>query len=213
MKKNIILRLRILLVFMMTSLTLCAEEPVVFCIEFLNCKRIQIGNEWLKTHETFLSNKIIHWKNGRQYMRVRSLNNPKKVYGVTMEGFKEAKVQTLHDFLVKTNSTSSRGDMTSKHYSKVRHYLVDTLLFQAFDKLQSDVLIEAVWKKEDGTEQVTRLQRTSDNAFYIVTRDILGQGTYTDSILLDIRERPANNDWTNRVYRNIPIRCLPLVIK
>lgn len=213
MKMIYIFRMFIMASFIMSVKTLDAMEPEMFRIEFMNCKKIQIGKEWLRTKETFMSDKVIQWENGRQYMRVRSLRDPNMVFGITYEGFKEMKVKTLYEFLVKTKSTSTRGKLFSRHYSQVRHYLVDTLLFQAYDEPQSDIVTEAVWLRPDGREKVTRLQRTTDNTFYIVNRNILDQGTIPDSLLLDIRERSSNDDWINRIYRQIPIICLPTTVK
>ena len=198
--------------FLLTATSLQAEEPDLYRIEFMNCKRIQVGEKWFRIHDVFDGKDTVRWKNGRQFMRVRNVKTQKE-YALTLDGFEAAKVQTLHDFLIKTNSVSTRGFVGTRHYSQVVHYLVDSLHFQAFDDPQPDVVTEVVWKRLNGREQVTRIQRTSDNSYYIVTRAILGRGTPPDSLLLDIRERSIKEGWVNRVYHQIPVRCLPPKMK
>ena len=207
---NIILLLTLFALFQAVISPPANEE--LFRIEFMNCKRIQVGEKWLRRNDTFEDPKTIHWTNAKQYMRVRSLKTQKE-FGLSMEVFAEAKVQNLRDYLMKTNSASTRGVARKLHYSQVRHYLVDSLHFQAFDAPQPDVVTEAVWQRPDGSEQVTTLERTEDNAFYVVKRDILGRGTPPDSLRLDIQERSTKENWTNRIYRQIPIRCLPQKVK
>ena len=207
MKRGYVILILVMLMFVINKLQ--AGEPEKYRIEFMNCKRILVGDKWLKQFDTFDSSMKIHWKNGRQYLRVRCLKNQKE-YGLNMDSFIEAKVQTLSDFLIKSNSVSTRGYSSSQHYSQVRHYLVDSLHFQAFDEPQSDVVTEAIWQHPDGKKYVTPVQRTSDDAFYIITRETLGFSNPPDSLFLDIQERSTKDNWTNRIYRKIPIRCLPL---
>ena len=212
MKREYMIPILTLLMLLLTVVDLKAGNPEKYRIEFMNCKRILVGDKWLRVNDIFEDPMTIHWQNGKQFMRVRSLQTQKE-YSLNKEMFVEAKVQNLHDFLFKSKSPSTRGYSFVLHYSQINHYLVDTLHFQAFDEPQPDVVTEAVWKKDDGSEQVTKLKRTTDNAFYIVTRKILGTGKAPDSLRLDIRERSIKENWTNRIYRQIPIRCLPLSIK
>ena len=208
-RKHIILTL---LMLIPAVVKLQAGEPEKYRIEFMNCKRILVGNKWLKNNDTFEDPMTIHWKNGKQYLRVRSLKTQKE-YGLNMDAFIEAKVQNLRDFLIKTNSVSTRGRSRFQHYSQVVHYLVDSLQFQAFEEPQPDVVTEAIWQQRNGSKHVTPIQRTPDNKFYIITRDVLGAETPPDSLLLDIQERSIKENWRNRVYRQIPIRCLPIEVE
>lgn len=210
---NVPLRhLLLLLVSVLGTVNLCAAEAEQYYIEHMNCKQILVGDRWCRKHDVFTCNQTIHWTKGTQYMRVRSLVS-QKVYHLTMAGFQEQRARTLQEFLVNTSSASTRGMGQQRHYSRVRHYLVDTLCFQAFDEPQSGVLTEAVWLRSDGQEVITPLRRTPDGTHYVVTRSILGRGTPPDSLQLDIRERSTQEDWVNRVYRHIPVICLPKKVK
>ena len=104
-----------------------AEE---FRILYLNTENIKIGKTVYNVGDTFNDNEKIYWKDGKQAMKVISLDT-KKQYVLVSEDFKKRKMKSARDFIVKNNRLSTRGQ---GNLSTVRRqigdhiYLLDSIL-------------------------------------------------------------------------------------
>lgn len=176
-------------------------------IEFLNCQAIKIGNVMKRVGDEFNGNQRIYWTNSRQFMKVRHVKTLRE-YKLTCHGFKKYdNPKSLSDFLVQERSLGSRGNASSTHYTQQDHYLIDTLLFEAYNGTDPKMITEAVWMSGK-QEIVTPIIRTPDDKFYIVSTAVFGIKKAQD-IKLTIRERSNDNSWINNVYQNIPIIHIP----
>lgn len=79
-----------------------------FKILFLNTENIKIGKTVRTVGDTFSDGEKIFWKDGKQAMKVISLES-KKQYVLVSEDFKQKKVKSTKDFIVKNNRLSTRG--------------------------------------------------------------------------------------------------------
>ena len=95
----------LLLSLLLASFTLRMED---FKILFLNTENIKIGNTIRKVGDTFSDGDKIVWKDGKQAMKVVSLET-KKQYVLVSEDFKQRKIKSAKDFIIKSNRMSSRG--------------------------------------------------------------------------------------------------------
>lgn len=206
----------------MAALTFCLhstsenrEKDKLYIITFLNTKTIQIGDRQLRKGDTFYSGQTIHWKkDNRHTMRVRVIGKDGKPHGEEItcnrEGFckyKQKGLLSLFDYLTQERSLGTRGKQERKdHYSYKTHYLIDTLMLPT--KATSVVLpAEAIWKHHD-KEIITPISRSHDGRFYVISLDIYANCKPRD-IKLSIRERDAEIEWINFVYRDIPIMFIP----
>lgn len=93
----------ILLLFL--SVSTRAED---FKILFLNTESIKIGLSQKKVGDVFTDGEKIYWKDGKQAMKVLSLES-KKQYVLVSEDFKQRKMKSAKDYVVKSNRLSTRG--------------------------------------------------------------------------------------------------------
>lgn len=90
---------------LLASVSMRAED---FKILFLNTENIKIGKTVRTVGDTFSDGEKIFWKDGKQAMKVISLES-KKQYVLVSEDFKQKKVKSTKDFIVKNNRLSTRG--------------------------------------------------------------------------------------------------------
>ena len=95
----------LLLSLLLASFSLRAED---FKILFLNAENIKIGNTIRKVGDSFSDGDKIFWKDGKQAMKVISLET-KKQYVLVSEDFKQKKIKSAKDFIIKSNRMSTRG--------------------------------------------------------------------------------------------------------
>ncbi len=93
------------LLSLVISASLYAED---FKILFLNTESIKIGSTTYTVGDVFSDTEKIHWKNGKQAMKVLSLETNKQ-YVLVSEDFKQRKLKSAKDYLVKNNRLSTRG--------------------------------------------------------------------------------------------------------
>ena len=94
-----------LLVLLLVSASLHAED---FKILFINTESIKIGKNTCVAGDVFSDADKIFWKDGKQAMKVLSLET-KKQYVLVSEEFKQKKLKSAKDFIVKNNRLSTRG--------------------------------------------------------------------------------------------------------
>lgn len=99
------MRKLILLALLLVSASLQAED---FKILFINTESIKIGKTRRVAGDVFSDGEKIHWKDGKQAMKVMSLDT-KKQYVLVSEDFKQRKMKSAKDFIVKNNRLSTRG--------------------------------------------------------------------------------------------------------
>lgn len=95
----------ILILTLFASVSLYAED---FKILFVNSDSIKIGKTVRKAGDTFSDTEKIYWKDGKQAMKVVSLES-KKQYVLVSEDFKKKKMKTAKDFIFKNHRLSTRG--------------------------------------------------------------------------------------------------------
>ena len=95
----------ILILTLFASVSLYAED---FKILFVNSESIKIGKTVRKAGDTFSDTEKIYWKDGKQAMKVISLES-KKQYVLVSEDFKKKKMKTAKDFIFKNHRLSTRG--------------------------------------------------------------------------------------------------------
>ena len=97
---------KLLIVFLlMLPMLSCAEN---FKILFLNTENIRIGTGTYKEGDIFNDGEKIYWKHAKQAMKVVSLESNRQ-YVMVSEDFKQRKLKSAKDFLVKNNRLSTRG--------------------------------------------------------------------------------------------------------
>lgn len=178
-------------------------------LRLFNCSSIKIGKKVLTEQSIFNDNEIIYWKSASDAMCVETTGNTNNKRILAAQGFAKYKASSLVDFLTKEKGLAARGDgNVATHYRKQDFYLVDTLHFKAYQKIDTTIVAEAVWSCNN-KQVITRIQRTEDDNFYIITPEIFGEETPQD-ILLNIRERDKNYEYINNVYSGIHIICIPI---
>ena len=95
----------LLFAFLLISVSLQAED---FKILFVNTESIKIGKNTCVAGDVFSDAEKIFWKDGKQAMKVISLKT-KKQYVLVSEDFKQRKLKSAKDFIVKNNRLSTRG--------------------------------------------------------------------------------------------------------
>lgn len=95
----------ILILTLFASVSMYAED---FKILFVNSESIKIGKSVRKAGDTFSDNEKIYWKDGKQAMKVISLESQKQ-YVLVSEDFKKKKMKTAKDFIFKNHRLSTRG--------------------------------------------------------------------------------------------------------
>lgn len=129
----------ILLLFL--SVSTRAED---FKILFLNTESIKIGLSQKKVGDVFTDGEKIYWKDGKQAMKVLSLES-KKQYVFVSEDFKQRKMKSAKDYVVKSNRLSTRGidDLASVAASiGDRLYWIDpVLLYIDFDPEEGESFV------------------------------------------------------------------------
>ena len=87
----------IIILALFASISMYAED---FKILFVNSESIKIGKAVCKAGDTFNDTERIFWKDGKQAMKVISLET-KKQYVLVSEDFKKKKMKTAKDFIFK----------------------------------------------------------------------------------------------------------------
>ena len=97
---------RILLLFAIClSVNATAQD---FKILFVNTGTIRIGDKDLAAGDVFSQSETIHWADAKQAMKVLSLSD-KKQFIFAATDFKERKMKSAKEYLVKSNRLSTRG--------------------------------------------------------------------------------------------------------
>lgn len=99
------MRRLLLILALLASVSVRAED---FKILFLNTESIKIGKTVRTVGDTFSDDEKILWKDGKQAMKVLSLDT-KKQYVLVSEDFKQRKMKSARDFIIKNNRLSTRG--------------------------------------------------------------------------------------------------------
>lgn len=94
--------------FILTLLVSASVYAEDFRILFLNTDSIKIGKNECRVGDTFSDAEKIVWKDGKQAMKVISLET-KRQYVFVSEDFKHRKMKSAKDFIVKNNRLSTRG--------------------------------------------------------------------------------------------------------
>ena len=94
-----------------------------FKILFVNTGTVKIGGKELSAGDVFNQTDNIQWSNDKQAIKALSLADNKQ-YIFVSEDFKERKLKSAKDYLVKTNRLSTRG---SGSLSSVGRKLSDTI--------------------------------------------------------------------------------------
>ncbi|MBR3079384.1 MAG: hypothetical protein IKH01_06160 [Prevotella sp.] len=203
MKKNIFVTVFILF-FGGLSLPVNAKKYRI--LELINCNSIKIGKRVLKEQSVFDDRDTIYWKSSSEAMRVIDSFGVKRVYAE--KGFVKYKVASLAAFLTKEKGLAGRGRSQGPvHYRNRDYYLVDSLHFKANTEQDTTLVTEAMWSSDD-KQVITRIQRTEDGKFYVITPEIFGDQTPRD-ILLNIRERDEDYEYIDNVYKAIPVIYIP----
>ena len=100
------MRIFLLILSLLASVSMCAED---FKILFLNTESIKIGKTVRSVGDTFSDSEKIYWKDGKQAMKVISLET-KKQYVLVSEDFKQRRIKSAKDYVVKNYRLSTRGD-------------------------------------------------------------------------------------------------------
>lgn len=95
----------ILILALFASVSVQAED---FRILFVNSESIKIGKTIRKAGDTFSDTERIYWKDGKQAMKVISIET-KKQYVLVSEEFKKKKMKSVKDFIFKNHRLSTRG--------------------------------------------------------------------------------------------------------
>ena len=95
----------LLILTLFASVSVYAED---FKILFVNSESIKIGKAVRKAGDTFSDTERIYWKDGKQAMKVISLET-KKQYVLVSEDFKKKKMKSAKDFILKNHRLSTRG--------------------------------------------------------------------------------------------------------
>lgn len=133
---------KILFIFLLLlSVSTRAED---FKILFLNTESIRIGPSQKKVGDVFTDGEKIYWKDGKQAMKVLSLES-KKQYVFVSEDFKQRKMKSAKDYVVKSHRLSTRGidDLASVAASiGDRLYWIDSvLLYIDFDPKEGESFV------------------------------------------------------------------------
>lgn len=99
------MRKLLLFVMLFVSTSLMAED---FKILFINTDSIKIGKNTCVAGDVFSDTGNIFWKDSKQAMKVISLDS-KTQYVMVSEDFKNRKLKSAKDFVVKYNRLSTRG--------------------------------------------------------------------------------------------------------
>ena len=83
-----------------------------FKILFVNTGTVKIGGKELSAGDVFNQTDNIQWSNDKQAIKALSLSDNKQ-YIFVSEDFKERKLKSAKDYLVKTNRLSTRGSGSS----------------------------------------------------------------------------------------------------
>ena len=94
-----------LLALLFISTSVMAED---FKILFVNTESIKIGNNTCVAGDVFSDSGKIYWKNSKQAMKVISLDT-KTQYVMVSEDFKERKLKSAKDYMIKYHRLSTRG--------------------------------------------------------------------------------------------------------
>ena len=126
-----------LFVLLFVSTSLMAED---FKILFINTDSIKIGKNTCVAGDVFSDTGNIFWKDSKQAMKVISLDT-KTQYVMVSEDFKNRKLKSAKDFIVKYNRLSTRGIGS---LSSVAHQIGDKLYWF------NPTLVKIDYELEDG---------------------------------------------------------------
>ena len=138
----------ILILTLFASVSLYAED---FKILFVNSKSIKIGKTVRKAGDTFSDTEKIYWKDGKQAMKVISLES-KKQYVLVSEDFKKRKMKTAKDFIFKNHRLSTRGigrlSDVGEQVGDLIYWFDPTLITFDFDLEEGDYFFLRVDEKD-----------------------------------------------------------------
>ena len=203
---NIMRRLFFTLLFLVAiSSSLDAKRLTI--MQLRNCHSIQVGSKTLKKGDSFESGQIIRWTTARQMAVVR--DDFGKTYRLTHKGFKHQNAKTADEYFIAERSLGTRQIIkTYDNYSRHTYYMTaepdDTLMFPTKSKPSVDMYPEAIWKDNRQQNVVTRIQRSADGQFYIITPGIWLNRTPQD-VDLTIREISSDGSWVENIYQQIHI--------
>lgn len=221
-KKNKIMVLLTLLFLVVSSTGYAKTEK--YLIVFMNCQSIKFGNHKMKQGNIVSEDLEIKWTSSRQRLIVKNTSTQEE-YKIDSYCVGDKNAKSLKDIieknlysskkdnrvLIRDEHLGKRGSSPSSHYSNYDYLLMDSLHFQAFGHTNSNMRAEAVWNNQKGTPIVTPVNRTSDGKFYIITPAIF-KGEKPQDVKLTIREVNDEQNWTNRVYKDISIIYIPQFI-
>ena len=110
----------ILLFALCISINATAQD---FKILFVNTGTVRIGGKDLSAGDVFNQSETIQWSDAKQAIKALSLSDNKQYVFVSTD-FKERKLKSAKDYLVKTNRLSTRG---SGSLSSVARQIGETL--------------------------------------------------------------------------------------
>lgn len=218
-KKNKIKVLLTLLFLVATNTGYAKTEK--YLIVFMNCQSIIFGNQKMRQGNIVSEDMVIKWTNSRQRIIVKNTSSHEE-YKIDSYCVGNKNAKSLKDIieknlysskednrvLIRDEHLGKRGASSSSHYSNYDYLLMDSLHFETFSSPNSNIRAEAVWNTKKGTPIVTPVSRTPNGKFYIITPSIF-KGEKPQDVKLTIREVNDEQNWTNRVYKDISIIFIP----
>ena len=194
-----------LLFFVAISSSLEAKRLTI--TQLRNCHSIQVGRKTLKKGDSFESWQVIQWTTARQMAVVR--DNLGKTYRLSHKGFKQQNAKTADEYFIAEHSLGTRQITKAyDNYSRHRFFMTaerdDTLMFPTKSRATADMYPEAIWQDNRQQNVVTRIRRSADGQFYIITPSIWHNRTPQD-VNLTIREISSDGSWVENVYQQILI--------
>lgn len=218
-KKN---RIKVLLTLLLLFVSITGyAKPEKYVIVFMNCQSIKFGKHKMHQGSVVVDDLEIKWTSSRQRIIVKN-SNTQEEYKIDSYRIGDKNAKSLKDIieknlysskednrvLIRDEHLGKRGSSQSSHYSNYDYLLMDSLLFECFDHAKGNMRTEAVWNSKDGTPIVTPVNKTPDGKFYVITPTIFKKEKPQD-VKLTIREVNDEQNWTNRVYKDISIIYIP----
>lgn len=220
MEKNNKIKILLTLLFFVVSITGYAKTEK-YLIVFMNCQSIKFGNQKMRLGSIVSDDLEVKWTSSRQRIIVKNISTQKE-YKIDSYCLGDKNAKSLKDIidnhlysskkgnrvLIRDEHLGKRGSSQSSHYSNYEYLLMDSLHFETFGNSNSNMRAEAVWNNKKGTPIVTPVNRTPDGKFYVITPAIF-KGEKPQDVKLTIREINDEQNWTNRVYKDICIIYIP----
>lgn len=169
-----------------------------------NCKYVVINDKKMAEGDRFKDNMIFKW-GPRQFIRVKEIGKNVEL-PLTEYGFTKYKAKTLGEYLTNEKTLYERSFNGQRDRE---FYLADSIHIQVEnDPDPSFDIIEAICHFDNGKTHTSKIQKTTDNKYYIITPAVLG-GRTADEISLDIIERSSTKDWKKAVYSGLKIIYFP----